>query len=271
MPFSISLRGLPLLGGNRPDGADDPAAGPVDLGDLQLDGLAHHGLHIAALGDAGLGGGDEHPNALHIGDQAALIILGNGAFDGGLLLGIGRHLVPDPHPVQLLLGQLAGALLVVYAHHENLDLFAHMEHILGLYGRIGTDLVVGDIAGVLGAKVDLHLGSSEACHDASDLISSIQSFDGLLQQGLKALLLARFGIDDFAHFLVDLLYNPRRRRCARRDSNIRHTAEKGRLQLRGTVHQDDFFAMLPADHRQAFRIGTGAVPHDHHGLAAFAE
>ena len=165
-----SLAGLSVHG---TDGTDGAAAGTVDLGNLQLHGLANHTGHIAALGDAGLGSGDEHPDALHIGNQAALVLLGDGGFDGGLVLHHIRHVVPDLQAVQLLLGQLHSAFLVVHTNHEDLNLVAHLQDILGLHGRIGADFVIRDIASVLGAQIDLDFGIADTGNGSDDLISCI--------------------------------------------------------------------------------------------------
>ena len=161
------------LGVDGADGADDTAAGAVDLGDLQLRGLADHTGHVAALGDAGLGSGDEHPDALDVGDQAALIFLGNGAFHSGLVLCPGSHVVPDLQAVQLLLGKLHGAFLVVDANDEDLDLVADFQDVFRLHGRIGADFVIRDVAGMLGAEVDLDFGVADSGHGADNLISCI--------------------------------------------------------------------------------------------------
>ncbi len=169
----LLLSSLAGLGVHGTDGADDAAAGTVDLGDLHLHGLADLAGHVAALGDAGLGSGNEHPDALHIGNQTALVLLGDGAFHGGLVLHPGSHVVPNLQAVQLLLGQLHGALLVVDTDHKDLDLVADLQHVLRLHRRIVTDLVIGDVTGMLGAQVHLDLGIADAGDDALDLISCI--------------------------------------------------------------------------------------------------
>ena len=169
----LLLRSLAGLGGDGADGANDTAAGTVDLGNLQLHGLAHHAGHIAALGNAGLGSGDEHPDALHIADQAALVLLGDGAFHSGLVLGVGSHIVPHLQAVQLLLAQLHGALLIVDANHEDLDLVANLQDILGLYRGIGADFVIRDVTGMLGAQIDLDFGVADTGNGSNNLISCI--------------------------------------------------------------------------------------------------
>ena len=169
----LLLRSLASLGVDGADGADNTAAGAVDLSDLQLHGLADHTGHVAALGDAGLGSGDEHPDALDIGDQTALVFLGDGAFNSGFVLCPCGHVVPDLQAVQLLLGQLHGAFLIVDANDEDLDLVANFQDVFGLHGRIGADFVIRDVAGMLGAEVDLDFGVADSGHGADNLISCI--------------------------------------------------------------------------------------------------
>ena len=169
----LLLRSLASLGVDGADGADDTAAGAVDLGNLQLHGLADHTGHVAALGDAGLGSGDEHPDALDVGDQAALVFLGDGAFHSGLVLCPGSHVVPDLQAVQFLLGKLHGAFLVVDANDEDLNLVADFQDVFRLHGRIGADFVIRDVAGMLGAEVDLDFGVADSGHGADNLISCI--------------------------------------------------------------------------------------------------
>ena len=169
----LLLRGLAGLGGNSTDGADHAAARAVDLRDLHLNGLANHPGHIAALGNAGLGSGNKYPDALHIGNQTALVLLSDGALNGGLILGIGSHVVPDLQAVQLLLGKLYGAFLIVDTHDENLDFVADVQNILRLHGRVRTDFIIRDVTGVLGTQIDLDLGVPDAGNGTNNLISCI--------------------------------------------------------------------------------------------------
>ena len=170
---NLFLSGLTLLGGDGTDGADGTTAGTVDLGNLQLDILADHTGHIAALGNAGLGSGNEDADTLHIGNQAALVFFGDDGVDGGLVFNVTSHVVPNLQAVQLLLGQLHGALLIVDADNENLDLVAHLQHIFGLYRRIGADFVIGNVTSMLGAQIDLDLGITDTGNGSNNLISCI--------------------------------------------------------------------------------------------------
>ena len=54
-----------------------------------------------------------------------------------------------------------------------LNLVADLQHVLRLHRRIVTDLVIGDVTGMLGAQVHLDLGIADAGDDALDLISCI--------------------------------------------------------------------------------------------------
>src|SRR5699024_2933912 len=56
--------GGPLLLLHGFDGANHPAAGTVDLGDMQTDLLLDQLAHVRLTGQTGLGSGDENPYAL---------------------------------------------------------------------------------------------------------------------------------------------------------------------------------------------------------------
>ena len=56
---------------------------------------------------------------------------------------------------------------------KNLNLVAHMENVLRLYRRVCADFVIGNVAGMLCAQVNLDLGVSDTGDDANDLISCI--------------------------------------------------------------------------------------------------
>ena len=161
------------LGIDHADGADDSAAGAVELGDLHLDGLALQRGHVAALGDTGLRSRDEDANALHIGHEAALVLFGDNALDRVLVLGSGLNVIPDLHAVQLLLAELHGALLIVDANDKNFDLIADLEDVLRLDGRICADFVIRNVTGMLRAQVYLDLGVSDCGNSAKHLISCI--------------------------------------------------------------------------------------------------
>ena len=169
----LLLSGLTGLRSNSADGADNTATSAVNLGNLHLYGLTNHASHIAALGNARLGSRNEHADALNISNQAALVFLGDGAFHGGLVLHPGSHVVPNLQTIQLLLGQLNSAFLVVHTNNEYFDLVANLQDILGLHRRIGADFVIRDVTGMLGAQINLDFGVADTGNGANDLISCI--------------------------------------------------------------------------------------------------
>ena len=164
------LAGLVLHGA---DGAHHAPPGMVHLGDAQLDlGLQQAG-HGRVLGQAGLRGGDENADALDIDHDAALVLLGDGAFHGDALFPGGLDAVPVLHGIQALLRKLHGALHVVDADNEGLDLLAHLDDVLGLDVGIVGQLGDGDVAGMLGAQIHRDLGSADGGDDTRDLIPII--------------------------------------------------------------------------------------------------
>ena len=168
-----SLRGLTGLILHGADGTDDAAAGTVDLGDAQGDGLTDHLAQIRTAGLAGLGSGNEHAHALDVDDDAALVLLGDLALEGGLVLAGLLDLLPDLHGVQTLLGEHGIALHVVDADDVGLDLVADLDDVLGLDAGISGQLVDGNIARLLAAQIHLNLGGADCGHDSGYLLSCI--------------------------------------------------------------------------------------------------
>ena len=189
----------------------DAAAGTVDLGDAQLDGLADHLAQIAALGNAGLGRRNEHADALHIDDNAALVLFGDNAFHDLAALNGSLDLFPSLACFQALLGQTDNTLAVVDVNDNSLDLIADLDKILDLgAGICGGELLHGNVSGVLRAEIDFDLIGADRHDGAGDLIPVIQSLEGLLEKLGKILLHCSFNFHFFAHFVVYLLNYPRR-------------------------------------------------------------
>ena len=169
----LRLGGLTGLVLHGTDGTHHAAAGTVDLGDAQGDGLADHLAQLSAAGLAGLGSGHEHAHALDVDDDAALVLLGDLALQGGLVLAGLCDVVPHLHGVQTLLGQHGIALHVVDADDVSLDLVADLHHVLGLDVGISGQLVDGNIASLLAAQIHLHLGRANGRYDTGYLLSCI--------------------------------------------------------------------------------------------------
>ena len=165
--------GSALLCLNSADGAHHTAAGTVDLGDTQLHAVLDHLGQVGPSGHSGLRGGHEDTDALDIDHDTALVDLGHGTLQDGLVLYGSLNGVPVFHAVQALLGQGGNPFHIVDPHDIGLDLVAHLHDVLGLYGGIVAQLRHGDVTGVLGAQVHVDLGGGDAGDDTSDLVSRI--------------------------------------------------------------------------------------------------
>ena len=165
--------------------AQGAAALAVGLQDLEGDLLAQQGGQVPVTGDTGLGGGDEHPNALDGNHHAALVVLGDKALDHGLVLPGGLDLLPALVDVQAALGQLDHAVPVADLHDDGLDLIAHLHKVLHLYGGVVAQLGEGNVARVLDAQLHLDFGGRDGHNGAGNLISIIQNFERLLQHLLE--------------------------------------------------------------------------------------
>ena len=169
----LGLGGLAGLLSHGADGANHPAAGTVDLGDAELDLLALHGGQVRAAGLAALGGGHEHPHALDGHHDAALVLLGDGALQDGLVLHGLLDVLPDLGGVQTLLAELRVTLHVVDPDHPGLDLVAHMDQVLGLDIGIVAQFAELDVSGLLGPHVHLDLVGGDGRHDAGHPVTVI--------------------------------------------------------------------------------------------------
>ena len=267
------LDGLPNLGGllgalsalHVADGAHHAAAGTVDLGDAQTDLLLEQLAHGSATGQAGLRGGHKDPDALDGDHHAALVLLGDHTFHHGvLLLGL-LDVVPALHAVQTLLGEGDHALLIVDAHDIGLDLIAHFDQVLHLGGGVVGQLGHGYVAGVLGAQIHIDLGGGDASYDTGDLLSCMQSFDRFLQHFSKGFLDLK--LDLVAHFVIDLLYNPPGRGCARGDSDRSLPVQGGRFQLLRILDPEDCGTQCTAQLIELTGVRAFSVTDDHHNIA----
>ena len=155
------------------DGTHHTAAGTVHLGDPQLHALLDQLGHGRITGQAGLGGRDKHPHALHGHHDAALVFLGYDALHD-LLVGTGLlDVLPHLDGVHLLLGQGGVSLHIVDADDEQLHLIAHLHHVLRLHGGIIRQLVHRDIAGLLAAQIHMDFRGGDGRHHAGYLLSCI--------------------------------------------------------------------------------------------------
>ena len=143
------------------DGADHAPAAAVDLGDLEADLLLDQLGHRGVLRQAGLGGGNEHADALDGHDHAALVLLGDGALDNGAGFLRGLDVSPVLDGVHALLGELRRALDIVHADDYGLDRVADMNGVLKLDLAVFGELGGGDECGVFRAEVYADLGRGD--------------------------------------------------------------------------------------------------------------
>ena len=199
--------------GNAADGAHNALTGLVDLGDLQADGLLQELAQLSVSGQVGLRGGNEHAHALDVDHNAALVLLGDNAFQNGAVLGSGLNVVPALGSVETLLGEHCGAFDVVDSDNDGLNGVANLDGVFDLDAVVGK-LGGGNEAGILGAQINADLGTSDCNYNSGYLISIIYCFESLLQHFVEGLFLLHCGFfyfDFVAHFVSYLLNYPRRR------------------------------------------------------------
>ena len=237
------------------DGADHALTTTVDLGDLEALGRADKLGHGNITAKAGLGRGDEHADAVHGHHNAALIFLRNLTLDNGALLAGGFDVVPATGCIKTTLGELRRSFHIVDANDGRRDLVADLDQIVD----VDTGLVVGefrhgDIAGMLGGKVESDLGGRDRRNDAGHGVAVADRFDGILKKLVKALfrivrhgrfrnglrnslffLLHDFGL--FGHLVYYLLNNPRRRGSSGGDTDRLAAVKPRRVELIAVLHK----------------------------------
>ncbi|MPM14426.1 hypothetical protein SDC9_60788 [bioreactor metagenome] len=134
-----------------------------------LEDLAHGSLS----GQTGLRGGDKDPNTLDGNDDAALVLFGNNALNGGVIFTGGLDIVPILNHVQALLGEGYNSFHVVDADYKGLDGIADFDQIFHLYGGIIAQFGYRNIPCMFGAKIHIDLGRGYPGYDACYLLSCI--------------------------------------------------------------------------------------------------
>ena len=252
------------------DGADDALAAAVDLGDLNANLLLEHLIHIRFLGQAGLRSGNEDANALDIDDYAALIDLGNGAFEELAALDSFLDHGPALSCVKTLLGEHNGAFDIVNADNDCFDGIADLDSVFDFDAVIG-ELGGGNEARVLGADIDTDFSAGNGNDDAGYLISIIYSLDGFLQHFVEGHLLlfccSSINFDFFAHLVTYLLNYPRRRGRSCRDADGTGIFEPVHIQFTDIFNKLNIRAKLGAYHRKVNAVGAVFAAYDDHCIA----
>ena len=196
---------------NGTDGADNTLAGTVELGDLDTNLLLEELSHVGFLGQTALGCGNEYTNALYRDDNAALVDLGDGAFENAAVFGSFLNVSPALCSVKTLLGEHYGAFNVVHTDNDCLDGVTDFDSVFDLDAVIGK-FRGGNEAGILGADVNTDFGVGYGNDGAGYLISIIYSFDAFLQHFVKGFLLYIYcgfiNFNFFAHLITYLLNYP---------------------------------------------------------------
>ena len=168
--LSSSLASLPL---DLTDRTNNALALTVDLGDIEgllgLNQLAHRLI----LRYAGLGCRDEYANAVCSCNNTAAVLLNDNTLNNGVLLVSLLNGLPALQLINALLGQSDGALAVVYANNNSLDLVANMDVGSYVIVRVVRQLTQRDIRSVLNAQIYLYVVIGNTYNGAGYLFSII--------------------------------------------------------------------------------------------------
>ena len=168
--LSSSLASLLL---DLTDRTNNALALTVDLGDIEgllgLNQLAHRLI----LRYAGLGCRDEYAYAECSCYNAAAVLLNDGALNRSMLLVSLLNGLPALQLINALLGQSDGALAVVYANNNSLDLVANVDVGSYVVVRVVRQLTQRDIRSVLNAQIYLYVVIGNTYNGAGYLFSII--------------------------------------------------------------------------------------------------
>ena len=168
--LSSSLASLPL---DLTDRTNNALALTVDLGDIEgllgLNQLAHRLI----LRYAGLGCRDEYANAVCSCNNTAAVLLNDNTLNNGVLLVSLLNGLPALQLINALLGQSDGALAVVYANNNSLDLVANVDVGSYVVVRVVRQLTQRDIRSVLNAQIYLYVVIGNTYNGAGYLFSII--------------------------------------------------------------------------------------------------
>ena len=168
--LSSSLASLPL---DLTDRTNNALALTVDLGDIEgllgLNQLAHRLI----LRYAGLGCRDEYANAVCSCNNTAAVLLNDNTLNNGVLLVSLLNGLPALELINALLGQSDGALAVVYANNNSLDLVANVDVGSYVIVRVVRQLTQRDIRSVLNAQIYLYVVIGNTYNGAGYLFSII--------------------------------------------------------------------------------------------------
>ena len=168
--LSSSLASLSL---DLTDRTNNALALTVDLGDIEgllgLNQLAHRLI----LRYAGLGCRDEYTNAVCSCNNTAAVLLNDNTLNNGVLLVSLLNGLPTLQLINALLGQSNGALAVVYANNNSLDLVANVDVGSYVIVRVVRQLTQRDIRSVLNAQIYLYVVIGNTYNGAGYLFSII--------------------------------------------------------------------------------------------------
>ena len=157
---------------NGTDGADNALSLTVDLGDAETGNRADQLAQRLTLRDTGLACRDEYAYAECACNNAALVLFADLALDNGLVFLGSLDGLPALHLINALLGQNNGALCIVDADNNRLDLVARLNA-ADVEGRVVGQLMLRDVSGMLDTQINLNLILCNLKNGTGYLISCI--------------------------------------------------------------------------------------------------
>ncbi len=249
------------------DGAHD-AAGRIVFFDDQLHLLLIQGSVVLVAAQSGLGSGHKHAHTLHLYHQAALVDLGDIAFQHGAVLGGLAHFLAALVLFQLLAAQVGDALLVTHIQHIQLQLIAHLHSLVQLHAGVVGEIVELHNAGLLAVNVDLDLVGQNAGHDSFHNIASADRLHGI---AVDHFLEAQFLFTNYIAHPVKYLLNYRRWRgspCG--DPYPLYPFQQRRVEILGGFHRH-CLGVLPGNAHQLLGVGGVVSADDDHQIAPPAQ
>ena len=271
------LRGLPeLLAGclalflqDVADGADCAFSRFREFDDLELDAGVPQVFQRFASAGGGQRAGDEYTGTfIGGGDDAALVDVGDGAFDDGAFFCGGLEFRPGVRAVETFLGQHDGAFHIVGLHNDAVDLIANFDVGGRVHSRVIAVFVILDITGLFSADVDLDLRRSDADDGAFHAPVGGHVAEALFEHRLKIFVLFGHGFYFFGHGFKYLLYCRGRRRRSRSDTDGVGPIQETRRDLRSVLNETSL-TVFPTNVVQFDSIGTVSATDYYHSVTLF--
>ena len=173
-----------------PDRADDALSSAVDLGDAETDRLPQQLRKLGIARQIRLACGHKHTYAVHVDNDAALVLFRHYAFQNSIAVNGFFHFDPGLGGVETAFGKHDRPFHIIDTDNNRFNRVTDLHGVFNLDASVGK-LRCRDKAGILGAQIDADLCSGDGNDSTADLFSVIYILQALLQHLIEAGFLIR--------------------------------------------------------------------------------